>query len=41
MDDSHSLETNRLPTNMMNNNTLLDEEHVCKLVLYTEIPNVK
>lgn len=41
MDDFHSLETYRMPINMINNNTLLDEEHVCKLVLYMEIPNVK
>ncbi|VVC33793.1 Transmembrane protein adipocyte-associated 1 [Cinara cedri] len=40
MDGSHRLETNKLPINMRNNNTLLDEEHVCKLVLYMEIPNI-
>lgn len=39
-----SLKTNRLPivsTNVMDNNTLADEEHVCKLVLYMEIPSIK
>jgi len=41
MVDTQSLETNRLPTTIMNNSTSVDEEHVCKLVLYMEIPSIK
>lgn len=41
MEDSHILETNKLPINIMDNSTLIEEEHVCKLVLYMEIPNIK
>ncbi|XP_025200702.1 transmembrane protein adipocyte-associated 1 homolog [Melanaphis sacchari] len=40
MEDPRSLETNRLLTNIMNNSTSIDEEHVCKLVLYMEIPSI-
>lgn len=41
MEDPQSLEANRLQSNIMNNSTSVDEEHVCKLVLYTEIPSIK
>jgi len=41
MEDTYHLNSNRLPINIMNNNTLINEEHVCKLVLYMEIPGVK
>lgn len=42
--EDQSLETNRLPivpNYIMDNNTFADEEHICKLVLYTEIPRIK
>jgi hypothetical protein len=42
--EDQSLETNRLPIvpiYIMDNNTLANEEHVCKLVLYMEIPRIK
>jgi len=44
MRDPQSLETNRLSTmstNSMSNSTSIDKEHVCKLVLYMEIPSIK
>jgi len=41
MNELQSLETNRFSTNIMNNGTSIDEEHVCKLVLYMEIPSIK
>lgn len=41
MIDTQSLETNKLSTSIMSNNTSIDEEHVCKLVLYMEIPSIK
>jgi len=41
MKEPQSFETNRLSTNTMNNSTSIDEEHVCKLVLYMEIPSIK
>lgn len=41
MIDPQSLETSNLPSNIMSNNTSIDEEHVCKLVLYMEIPSIK
>lgn len=41
MEESQSLESNRLPNDIMDNSTLNDENHVCKLVLYMEIPNIK
>lgn len=40
MEDSHILETNRL-ISIMDNSTLIEEEHVCKLVLYMELPSIK
>jgi hypothetical protein len=40
MKEPQSLETNRLSTNTMSNSTSIDEEHVCKLVLYMEIPSI-
>lgn len=41
MEDTYSLNTNRLPIDIMNNSSLVNEEHVCKLVLYMEIPCIK
>lgn len=41
MDDFESLKTNRLPTNIMINSSSADEEHVCKLILYLDIPSIK
>lgn len=41
MDEFQSLKTNRLPTYIMNNSIFVDEEHVCKLILYFEIPSIK
>lgn len=41
MENFQSLETNRVPINIMDNNTLINEEHVCKLVLYMEVPNIR
>lgn len=40
MENFQSLETNRVPINIMDNNTLINE-HVCKLILYMEVPNIK
>jgi len=40
MEDAYSLNTNRLPIDIMNNSTLINEEHVCKQVLYMEIPRL-
>lgn len=41
MENAYSLNTNRLPMDIMNNSTLISEEHVCKQVLYMEIPRLK
>ncbi|KAL4131382.1 hypothetical protein QTP88_008704 [Uroleucon formosanum] len=40
MKEPQSFKTNRLLTNTMSNSTSIDEEHVCKLVLYMEIPSI-
>lgn len=39
--NSQHIETNKLPNNIMNNSTSIDEEHICKLILYIEIPSIK
>jgi len=41
MIEPQNLETNRLSTKTMSNSTSIDEEHVCKLILYMDIPSIK